>query len=65
MSPPDSREPTTDLRVPAKAAVVERPREDLHPTATLAPVLPNLIAEMVIASRRKQKRMAEDQDQPM
>ena len=65
MSTLDLREPTIDPRVPAKAlVVVELPREDLHPTAmTLVPV-PILIVEMVEA-RRKERKVAEDQDQPV
>ncbi len=63
MLPPDSEEHTIDPKVSAKAPVVERQREDLYPTAmTLVPV-PHLIVEMVIASKRKEIKAAEDLDQ--
>ena len=61
ISAPDSRELTTDPRVQAK--VVELPREDHQPTAMTLVPLPILIAEMVIASKRKEIKVAEDQDQ--
>ena len=54
-----------DQRVPAKVPVEELPREDLHPTAMTLVPHPLLIAEMVIASKRKERKVAEDKDQPV
>ena len=60
MSTPDLREPTIDPRVPAKApVVVELPREDPHPTAM------TLVPDQVLTAETKERKVAEDQDQPV